>query len=160
MIQNTERWVGMSVVSTEVQVVDFEVSGDRSTLRVVHQETWKLQNGDRPQAYRVMYEQVVNYLRENNTNVVVVKGSQASQNSMKQAHLEAAELRGVIQAAAAQIVDVKVRQKSYISRTVGSRKVDQYIKDDSFWSEKFDGALLRKSREPAFLVYAVIELEK
>ena len=74
---------------------------------------------------------------------------------MKLAHLESAELRGVVIAAARSICPVRSVTKATISRRFGERSVDEYVADDEFWSENVQGVHLRAgSREAALLLIA------
>ncbi len=99
-----------------------------------------------------MHDQVVDYLPNNKIDRVVVKASAFSQSSGK-SHLDAAELRGVVMAAAATVATVSVRAKAQISKTFGARKFDEYLKDDEFWSKEISGAALKKgSRDAALLL--------
>lgn len=149
----SERWVGVTVSSDKIVFVDAEVEADRP-LVIQADESWKLQKGDRARAYTVMHQRVVDYLKDNKIAKVVVKAS-ATSRSTTLAHLASAEVRGVVIAAAASVCEVELSAKSVISRTFGSRKVDEYVKDDGFWEENVSGADLRGgSREAAMLLLA------
>jgi hypothetical protein len=57
--------------------------------------------------------------------------------------------------AAASVASVVALAKARISRTFGSRKVDDYLKDETFWTDGVAGAALRTgSREAAMLLLA------
>lgn len=148
----SERWAGIVVSGDKLTIVDAEVP-DTGPLVVVMDGTWSLQDGDRSAAYAVMYQQIQNYVRENQLHRVVVKAS-AKASSMGLSHLRAAELRGVIQCAAAAIVRVDCEAKGVMSRTYGGRNVDQYLKDNAFWAKEIDGALRSGSREAAMILLA------
>lgn len=151
-----ERCVGFVIVGDGVTVVDCEVpDDDDAPLTILADNTWKLQNGDRAEAYDVMYRRCANYLKENRVTKVVVKASALTMGSTKLGHMTSAELRGVMIAAAASVASVRTIAKALISRTYGDRKVDEYLQDDDFWDEKTTGGSLRKnSREAAMLVVA------
>ena len=122
---------------------------------ILADDTWRLQKGDRGEAYDVMYRRCVNYLKENDVGNVVVKASALSMGSTKLGHLTSAELRGVIIAASASVASVRTSPKALISRTYGDRKVDLYLQDDEFWDKVTTGGALRKnSREAAMIVIA------
>lgn len=150
----TERWVGMVVSGNKVIVVDAEVP-DTGQLVLQNDTTWKLQEGDVPAAYSVISQQCREYVRGNGVSKVLIKASAVSRDGTKLAHLQSAELRGVIQAASASECEVKVCSKSVLSKTFGKRKVDEYTKDNGFWQAHFTGQSLRTgSREAAIMLLA------
>ena len=58
-------------------------------------------------------------------------------------------------AAAASVCPVRTIVKATISRTFGTRNVDEYVKDDEFWNENVQGVKLRGgSREAALILIA------
>jgi hypothetical protein len=152
----SERCVGFVVVGDIVTVVDTEVpEGGDAPITIVADDTWKLQSGDRAEAYDVMYRRCVNYLKENGILKVIVKASALTMGATKLSHMTSAELRGVIIAAASSVSNVRIIPKALISRTYGDRKVDEYLQDDAFWEEMTTGGRLRKnSREAAMIVIA------
>lgn len=149
-----QRWAGIVVSGSKVTVVDAEI--DKIGPMVVNSDhTWKLQTGDRSKAYDVIHQQLVDYLTDNRVDRVVVKESALSQGGTKMAHLKAAELRGVVMSAAASVTVVAVVAKARISKTFGSRKVDDYLSDNDFWTAEVAGIALRAgSREAALLLLA------
>jgi hypothetical protein len=150
----TERRVGFVITGEKIVVVDAEVSED-GPIVLQSDQTWKLQNGPREAAYHVIYQQCANYLREHDIKRVVLKASALTMGSMKKAHLESAEVRGVVIAAAASVCPVRTIAKATISRTFGARNVDEYVKDDEFWNENVQGVKLRGgSREAALILIA------
>jgi hypothetical protein len=84
----------------------------------------------------------------------IIKGSAVSLGGTKLAHLEAAELRGVVAAALASVTKVSYESKANISRNFGGRKVDEYLKDTSFWTKEASGDLRVGSREAAMVILA------
>lgn len=147
----SEQWLGIVVSGSQFIAVHLEIDGDDAILS--NQFTWKLQSGDQPIAYATMYDRVKDYIENNRVQHVVIKASAVGQNSIKLSHLKSAELRGVICAASvAGGATTALVQKGTISRTFGSRKVDDYVKDDSFWENKVDGTLTKGRREAALLV--------
>ncbi len=147
-----EKWVGFSVTSNIV-IVGLHFRDD--VIEVLDDDTWSLQRGDKPDAYRVVYERVLNYLRERDLQNIAIKGSIASTHSGALTHLYAAELRGVVMAAAAQVAtDVRVITKSTISKSFGNRKTDEYVADDSFWRETLETQVRKGSRETALAILA------
>lgn len=152
-----ERWVGFVAAGASVVLVDAEIPDDADDPIIIQaDQTWRLQKGDRTAAYHVLYQHSTNYLEENGADVAVVKSSATlGGGGMKLAHLEGAEVRGVIVAAAASVCTTRVLSKAVISRTYGERKVDEYLKDDDFWAEHVEGGNLRAgSREAAMLLIA------
>ncbi|WP_374303417.1 hypothetical protein [Ferrovibrio sp.] len=151
---STKRWLGISVSGDKVIAVDAKINSSGSVI-IQSDQSWKLQSGDRNAAYAVMHQQVMDYVQNNGIKKVIVKASAlVTGGSTKLAHLHAAELRGVVIAAAASHCTVITLAKALISRTFGNRKVDEYLKDDSFWSSKINGALRNGSREAAMLLLA------
>lgn len=152
----SETWTGITVSGDSVIVVGFSIpikDGGLNTFRLEEDITWRLQKGDKACAYRVMYERVINHIRESNTVYVVIKGSATSSNTTVK-HLYSAELRGVIIAAASSVTKhVMIIPKSTTSRKFGTRKADEYIHDDTFWhSCGLDSSLRKGSREIALIV--------
>ncbi|SDS62486.1 hypothetical protein ACP3TY_05965 [Pseudomonas rustica] len=150
----TVRCVGLLVSAGDVTVVDTLVPTDMTEpVTILMDASWKLPTGDRLHAYDILHQQCVSYLKEQNIRQVFIKASALPQGGgAKQSLLEGAELRGVIMAAAASVCPTKALAKAAISRAY-KRKVDDCIKDDSFWDEQVAGGSLRKgSREAAMLV--------
>ena len=99
-----------------------------------------------------MYQTISDYLRQHRVKHVAIKASAVNPGGgTTNKHLLAAELRGVVAAAA---VDggsiVHVVKKQSISKTFGSRTADEYVKDNAFWTSSVSGVPLRVgSREAA-----------
>ena len=149
-----ENWVGITVSGEQLNLVHIQFNNANELPLVADDHTLKLQKGDRPQSYNVMYERVRNYLRDRNIEYVAIKESAASKNTSL-SHLFAAELRGVVIAASSSVLsDVRTIKKAVISRTFGERKVDDYISDNSFWELSLEGNLRKGSREAALVVIA------
>lgn len=136
--------------------VDVEVPDDGGPIVVLADDTWKVQKGDRTAAYAVLHQQCADYIRENHIEIAIVKASAVTGKGMaKLGMLEAAEVRGVVIAAAACACAVKQLKKGSVSKTYGDRNVDEYVADDTFWAENTTGGKLRKmSRETAMLLIA------
>lgn len=151
----SERRVGIVVTGGTVKVVDAEVPDDADEpITIIADDTWQLQDGPHPEAYNVIARRCANYLKENKIARAVVKASELS-GSTKLAHLESAELRGVIIAAATSATEVTLIKKSIITKTYGAKKFDEYLKDKAFWDEHTTGGDLRKtSREAAMVLIA------
>ena len=138
-------------------MVDAEIpDDDDEPVIICSDNTWRVQQGDRAAAYNVLHQQCADYIKENNIDAVVVKGSAvAGKGSATLGFLLSAEVRGVVIAAAASQCQVKALTKALISRTYGDRKVDEYVADDAFWAAHTSGGALRKlSREAAMLLIA------
>ncbi|MGA3066900.1 MAG: hypothetical protein ABSF29_08650 [Tepidisphaeraceae bacterium] len=149
-----ERWLGVVVQSESVVIADAEVPPS-GPITIQADDTWKLQDGMRPDAYKVMYQHVVDYVQNNKIDRVVMKASALNMGGTKMAHLEAAELRGVVATAAASVCATEFIAKALISRTFGGRKVDEYLKDDKFWATEIAGKRLRiGTREAAMVLLA------
>ena len=150
----SEARAGFFISGEKVALVHATVP-DAGPITIEADQTWKLQSGPREDAYHVLYQQCVNYLREHAIRRAVLKASAVTLGSMKKAHLESAEVRGVVIAAAAAVCKVRTVGKANISRNFGSHKVDEYVKDDLFWEQQTDGVKLRNgSREAALLLIA------
>jgi hypothetical protein len=148
-----ERWAGITSSSTGLILVSIEYNEERAT--VIHDLTWQLQKGARSDAYRVLYETVLNYLRETGIRFVALKGTALNSRGMRAWNLEAAELRGAVMVAASQSgAEVTVATKAIISRKFGERNVDDYVADDGFWNEHLGDQLRKGSRETALLILA------
>jgi hypothetical protein len=147
------RWLGIVVIGDRITLVDAEVP-DQGPLILQTDQSWTLQAGDRAAAYRVMHQRVADYIRENGIVRTVIKASAVSQGGMGKAHLEAAELRGVVMCAAASSAQTQCLAKGHISRTFGKRKVDEYVADRGFWNDNILGNLRAGSREAAMLLLA------
>lgn len=149
------KWVGLNAVGDSVTVVYVEVPDDDGPMVVISDDTWRVQKGDRADAYRILHQQCGDYLRDNGIDAVVVKASAVSgRGAATLALLHSAELRGVVMAAAADVCEVRVLSKGIVSKTYGDRKVDEYVKDDAFWAANTSGNLRKLSRETAMLLVA------
>jgi len=116
------------------------------------QVTMNLQAGPRPAAYNTIHGQFKDYAEHNAVECVCIKGSAVSHGGTKQAHLHAAELRGVLQAAAiAAETEVRLVSKGVVSRRPGKRKVDDYLKDNAFWTGLNLSPVKKGLREAAFV---------
>src|SRR5690349_16209737 len=132
-----ERWSGIIATGQSVIVVDAEIpSGPDEPIIITYDQTWAIQKGNRPAAYAVVYQQCINHLRGCKIDQVFIKASAASQAGMGKAHLEGAEVRGVIASAAATLCPVTLVPQAQISKHYGSRKVQEYVRDNKFWSDK------------------------
>lgn len=141
------------VVSEKIVLTEGTVNDDQ-TVTIIKDETFDLEKGDRQLAYVVMRKRIEDRLSQG-IQQVVLKASAGGKNPATSAVLHAAELRGVFLSAIPAGVPVRQLQKNALSRNFGSRKVDEYLKDDAFFEENFGGAGLRKgSREAAFLLLA------
>lgn len=152
----SERIAGIVVSSTGLIIVCLDF-GDNS-VAVAEDVTWNLPiDTPLPEAYRTIYERVLHYIRELRVDQIVIKGTTTNSQGMKIANLKAAELRGVVIAAAAQPgKPIVVTTKASVSRTFGTRKVDAYLADDDFWAQNLSPikSLRKASREAALIVLA------
>lgn len=147
---------GIVVVGETVTVVHAEVpEDDGDPITILSDSSWSLQQGARGAALSILHQRCQNFCQQNNIEMVIIKASALPQSGVRLAVLESAEVRGAVIAAAASKTTVEILSKSKISKTYGERKVDEYIKDDSFWSAQTTGAKLKKtSREAAMLIIA------
>ena len=150
----SDNLIGVTVASDHVDVVLLNQTTPGSfTLK--DETTFNLQSGCRASAYNVLHGQFSDYMRRHQATCVCLKGSAVSLMGTKLVHLEAAELRGVLKAAvAANGVAIRILSKAATSRTFGTRKVDAYLKDDSYWAGLGLSSLKKGMREAAFLVVA------
>ena len=148
-----ERWLGIVVSSDKFTMLDVEVPKAGPPV-IQADNTWRLQQGDRTAAYRIMHQRVADYAREHNIARVIIKSSAVSRGGTTKAHLEAAELRGVVMAAAAEAPLTTCLAKAGISKTFGKRKVDEYLADKNFWDTEFSGNLRSTSREAGMILLA------
>lgn len=150
-----KRWLGVAVSGDKAVLVDLDVPDGEGAITIVADFTIKLQKGPRPDAYAAAADEISDYVREKGIEQAIVKGSAVSQQGRpKLAHFEAAELRGAVIAALASVCPTETVTKANISRNFGERKVDEYVEDDSFWVEHFEGSLRSGSREAALSVLA------
>src|SRR5438874_2459857 len=110
---------GVVVSSWQVELVILELDND--TFGLVSAASINAPVGDRAEAYRIVHEQLQDQLREAGVECACIKASAVSLGGTKKAHLEAAELRGVALAAAANVCEVRAVSKAVTSRTFGSR---------------------------------------
>ncbi|WP_258117769.1 hypothetical protein [Mesorhizobium onobrychidis] len=137
-------------------MVDVDVPDEDGPIIINADVTVRLPKGSRPAGYASVAQEISDYAREKGISRAVVKGSAVSQQGRPTlAHLESAELRGVVLSALSSVCDTETVTKASISRTFGERKADDYIADNDFWDERFDGNELRSgSREAAFCILA------
>ncbi|WP_242396394.1 hypothetical protein [Anaeromyxobacter oryzisoli] len=149
----SERWLGITVSGAEVVAVDLDVPAT-GPLVVIADNSFRLDtNEDRATAYLTIHRRISQYVQERNIRQVVVKKSATTRQAATLALLESAELRGVVAAGAAGGgAKVLFAAKAQLSKSFGARKVDEYLKDDSFWTAEITGTLKHGSREAAFIV--------
>ena len=152
----TQLLAGIVVVGDTTTVVYAEVPDDiEEPITIIADDNWKLQTGARGPALVVQHQRVINFFQEHTVNLAIVKGSASAQGRASLALLESAEARGVVIAAASSVTKVEILTKARISKSYGDRKVDAYLKDDTFWDGHVTGQKLRKaSREAAMLIIA------
>lgn len=149
----TIRWMGLAVTSSEVVVVAADTAKS-GPMVIQADETWRLQGGSRPAAYGIIALRLRDFIKDNKIKFVRLKGSSPIRG-VTQAHLDGAELRGVLAGAAVEAgADVEFVKKASLSRTFGSRNVDDYVSDESFFEESFRGKLRAGSREAALIMFA------
>jgi hypothetical protein len=140
-------------VGSDVAEIVILTKEDNGDFTLEDQTTMKLQKGERPSAYDIFHGQLSDFIKHQKVKTVCIKGSTVSMGGTKLAHLHAAELRGVVQAAAASAgTEVRIMTKAAASRNFGTRKVDEYLKDDTFWAGLNLTTLKKGLREAAFAV--------
>jgi hypothetical protein len=151
----SERWASFVVSGDTITVIEADVpDNEEDPIEILSDATWKVQKGDRPQAYDILYSRCVNFLQDANIERAVIKASATSKGGGL-SMLHSAEVRGVIIAAAATAGEVTIVQKSLVSRTYGDGNVNDYVARDSFWKAHTKGGALRKtSREAAMYLIA------
>lgn len=142
--------IGAVVASEKIILVEGEVRDD-GTIALIKDEKFNLEDGDRQRAYKTMHQRISDRLGRG-VEQVVLKASSANKFTASQDALHAAELRGVFLSAIPDGVEVKQPHKKNLSRDYGSRKIDEYIKDDDWWSKYFIGECRKGSREAAILI--------
>lgn len=147
--------IGLTVGADEAHVVVL-TKNDNGDYIFEDQTCLKLQEGDRPAAYNTIHGQFMDYVEQRQVQCVCIKGSAVSLGGTKLVHLHAAELRGVIQtAAAAAGTQVKLMTKAAASRNFGTRKVDEYLKDDDYWNKCGLADVKKGMREAAFVAISL-----
>jgi hypothetical protein len=144
----------MVVSGSGTVIVDAEVPDGDAPIVIQSDQTIRLPTGPRERAYALVHQQCVNYLRENEIERVFIMASAVTRAGGGVAHLESAELRGVVTAAAASVCPTEQLKKASISKTFGERKADQYLADEDFWDESVDGVVRAGSRMAALLLLA------
>ena len=153
-LKMAERWIGVITSSDEVTLIDAEV-GASGPIIIQADHSLRLHSGNRATAYRLIYQQLSDYVRDQKIDRAIVKGSAVSTGGgTRLVHLHAAELRGVALCALSGAHRVETITKSHVSKTFGERKVDEYLKDDGFWVANMKGKMRSGSREAAILIIA------
>lgn len=153
----SERWLGITVSGTEIIAVDLDVP-PTGPLVVVADNSFRLDtNENRATAYQTIHRSISQYVQEHNIHHAVIKKSATTRQAATLALLESAELRGVAAAgAAAGGAHVLFAAKAQLSKSFGSRKVDEYLKDEAFWPAEITGGLKHCSREAALVVLSEV----
>lgn len=154
-----ERWAGLVAAGQSVIVVGAEIPDDPADpIIITYDQTWSVQKGNRAAAYAIIHQQCLNHLSGCKVDKVFIKASATSRAGMGKAHLEGAEVRGVVAAAASAVPNVRSVEmvaQAQISKHYGNRKVEEYVKDGKFWAEKTTGGTLRAgSRVGAMILIA------
>jgi hypothetical protein len=145
------RILGLLVGASEVVVVEVEARNGRYTVH--SDETWALDEGDRAVAYAALHARLVEFMARRGVSQVVLKASAVGPSKASLSHLKGAEVRGVVQAAAAsQGATVLARAQATLSRGPGKRKAEEYVNDEEFWKEQPIEGKLRKGSRIAMLL--------
>ena len=147
--------VGVVVGSDKIVLVEGQPNKD-GTITLVKDEIFDLEDGERHHAYNVMHRRIMDRLSIDVTKVVI-KASSAGKFTGTQASLHAAELRGVFLSAIPNNAEVLQLHTKNVSRDFGSRRLQDYTKDDEWWSNNFKGKCRKGSREAAFLIIVAQE---
>ena len=141
------RAAGITVVGSTVSIV--VISGTRP-YDCDNEREYSLQDGNRPRAYSVIYGQIKDFLEASAVDTVVIKASAVSGKGANDALLLSAELRGVVQAAAAEAnCSVTLLKKATLS-LLGGQKLDVLLRDNQFWNDNLPQLKKRTLREAAF----------
>jgi hypothetical protein len=145
-------WCGVIVSGSDVTCLAATYTGEEITT---HSDTsFTLASGSRPEAYATMFHRMASFLKEAKVTKVVVKGSAAMRGATIK-HLESAELRGVIIAAAAEArARVFVQNPAGFSKMkIGGTLIKDLKTDDSYWN-RCGASDIKKilSREAALLI--------
>ncbi|MGO4569611.1 hypothetical protein AB4Z52_32350 [Rhizobium sp. 2YAF20] len=140
---------GVVVSSEKITIIEGTKNSD-GTITLIKDEVFDLEKGDRHAGYVAMHKRIHDRLLHG-IDAVVLKASSAGKFTGTQAALLSAELRGVFISAIPTQVTVKQEHVKALSK-IGSRKVSDYTKDDSWWNEHFKGACRKASREAAYLI--------
>lgn len=150
-----DNLIGVVVHSDFVDVVVLQ-QNSTPPFTLQSETTFKLQTGDRPPAYRILHDQFRDYVKSQCATHVCIKKSAVNRSGMSMAHLEAAELRGVVQSASvAGGAKVRLFDKAVTSRRsgkAGGRDVDEYLKANEHWDGLGLNDLSKGRREAAFAV--------
>ena len=147
---------GISVSSRDAIIV--VLNGDEEPYDLVADATIKLQSGDRFDAYPVFRGRISDFLSNHKVDLCILKASTVSLRGTRLAHLEAAELRGIVVISVAMAdISVKSMSKSHLSRSFGQRNVDEYVGDDTFWNSSVNGKIRKGSREAALLALSSLK---
>jgi hypothetical protein len=136
----------------DVVVVGAERGNDTIKELIVARKL-QLERGPRPQAFRSLGEQLCNILREAGVLEVFIKKSSAGRH-VTLSHLEAAEVRGMVFFAASGVAQVTAVNPTVLSKTFGTKKTQEYLKDDRFWADRALEELEKQYRDPCLLVIA------
>jgi hypothetical protein len=115
-----------------------------------------MQTGSRPNAYSVIYELLVDLIGGRKISRAYVIGTSVGGRAAQKAHFDAAELRGVVQAACASVCPVDIVNKASVSNHFGERKFDEYVSDDGVWKKYGLQDLPKGRRAAAFAVIAQV----
>jgi hypothetical protein len=146
--------VGIEAKGAALLIVGIEKDGDN--VQVFFSDEWKASSdGDRAEKYVELRKRLVERLKGWNPDAVCVAPIEAkaiSNGYPSVSWFKAAELRGVAAEAARSVCkDTTFRGKAQVSKRVGSRKRDAYLKDDNFWQELLGKKLAKKYRSTALL---------
>lgn len=148
----SEKRVAFVVSGKKIHIVQGVIPGEPDEpITIELDDTWDLPAGDREDALIEIFRHCRDFLEASAVESVIIKASEIG-GSTKLVHLESAEVRGVVAAAARSIVPTKFIKQSVVSKTYGKRKVDEYLKDDDFWSDKVAGGKLRKTNRLAAML--------
>jgi hypothetical protein len=119
--------------TTDVIVLNFVP--DEEHPQVVEDTTWKLQAGERPEAYNVLYGRVENLLKRFPEAIIGIVASQTTGMTADVGLLNTAEMRGVIAVASYRhsastfLIDMQAESKK-IGKTT-----KEWVKDDTYWND-------------------------
>lgn len=151
-----EKWAGIKVTGAEIICVVLNVDGSERT--VVQDVTIPIQNGPRPEAYNHVYGRIEDFLRQKGINKAALIGSAVNHTGKSSSNLDAAELRGVVMAAAIQAeTTVRIVNMATIKKKkdiLGPDVTNKYMDDDDVWAKAVSGTLRKGSRDAGIAAIA------
>ena len=152
----SDKWAGIKVSGTEIICVVLNIDNLQRT--VVQDFKIPLLKAPRPVAYNQAHGRIKDFLQQSQIDKVAVVSSAVNPGGISSSHLEAAELRGVVMAAAVQAdatvhcVNMTVIKKK--KEILGPLATSEYMNDDDVWATAVSGTLKKGSRDAGIAAIA------